>query len=270
MTARLNIDPTYQARAARLVEELQFAVTAVDRRDLANWSVDVGVMTGKVFVRRCKRLATTANTVAGWLWDEGSAIWGAAWGGRLQEHATQRGQALTQTLSDFSDRTADQLAVLRSMTDNPEQLARLAVGTVFAFASSGGIDADGGIPDLDLELGIGFHRSIFTHSIISGSVVEALFYALATLTAIAYQHLPTEHDPFWDLVERHREQFVTAAVAGSSAGIAYHLFVDGAIQHGAYHDLPWSMPQEGHDAILEANSAAEALDVTEKRKTYRR
>lgn len=42
------------------------------------------------------------------------------------------------------------------------------------YAGSGGVDGDGGIPDLDLLAGIDAHRSILTHSILAGVVAEGL------------------------------------------------------------------------------------------------
>jgi hypothetical protein len=60
---------------------------------------------------------------------------------------------------------------------------------------------------LDLEFGIGAHRSIFTHSIIAGSVVEGSLYGIATLVGLTYSHLPALHDPLWDAIDRNRDRF---------------------------------------------------------------
>lgn len=46
--------------------------------------------------------------------------------------------------------------------------------------------------------------------------------------------------------------------------MAYHLLVDGLLQPGTYHDLPVSMPMEGHEALFVLNAKAEALDVANK------
>ena len=54
-----------------------------------------------------------------------------------------------------------------------------------------------------------------------------------------------------------------------SAGIAYHLLIDGTLQPGTYHGLP-PMPLAGHEALLDANAAAEALDVPKKKDTFQR
>lgn len=43
----------------------------------------------------------------------------------------------------------------------------------------------------------------------------------------------------------------------TSAGIAYHLLVNAFIQPGPYHDLPFSMPIEGHQAAMAASGMAE-------------
>ena len=48
------------------------------------------------------------------------------------------------------------------------------MGILIFFASAGGKDIEGGIPDLDLKLGIGYHRHCISHSIIMGVLVEIL------------------------------------------------------------------------------------------------
>jgi hypothetical protein len=134
----------------------------------------------------------------------------------------------------------------------------------------GGLDADGGIPDLDLQFGIGAHRSIFTHSIISGTIIEGGLYGLATLVGHVHSHLPTEHDSWWDSIERNRNLYLERLAQGMSAGIAYHLMVDATLQAAPYHDLPLPAPMEVHEGILGANAITEGADVPRKVKTFRK
>ena len=48
-----------------------------------------------------------------------------------------------------------------------------------------------------------------------------------------------------------------------SLGLAYHLGVDATIQgEGTYKNLPFSMPQIGHQLLAGANSVTEFVDTT--------
>ncbi|WP_166213077.1 hypothetical protein [Cognatiluteimonas telluris] len=122
------------------------------------------------------------------------------------------------------------------------------------------------MPDLDLIAGIDAHRSIFTHSIISGAVIETLLMSSATLVGLAHSHLPTEHDPLWDAIAKHKDRYVRSASQGVSLGIAYHLLVDGVIEPAAYHDLPGTYPLEVHETLIDANALAEGIDAKHKDK----
>jgi len=82
--------------------------------------------------------------------------------------------------------------------------------------------------------------------------------------------LPAAHDPLWDAIDRNRDRFLTAVTAGMSAGLAYHLLIDGTLQPGTYHELPLHLPLAGHEGVLVANAAAEAIDVPVKGDTFRR
>ena len=129
------------------------------------------------------------------------------------------------------------------------------------------MDANSGIPDSDLALGIGWHRSPFTHSIIAGVVVEGAILALVDLTGVIHDKLPPGYDPFWDKLLAAKENIAARLSEGASAGIAYHLGVDATLQPGAYHGLPTDMPMEAHQALLAANAAAEGIDAVNKKQT---
>lgn len=122
----------------------------------------------------------------------------------------------------------------------------------------------GEFADSDLALGIGWHRSPFTHSIIAGTVVEGAILALADLTGVIHDKLPPRHDPFWDKLLAAKDSIAIRLAQGASAGIAYHLGVDATLQPGAYHDLPVSMPMEAHQTLFAMNAVAEGIDVAHK------
>ena len=163
------------------------------------------------------------------------------------------------------------MALKAALQENPKENAPdLIVGVLAFLAASGGPDADGGFPDLDLVIGFGAHRSIFTHSILSGAAIETGLYSIATLIGIVQKNLTLGHDPLWDTIHQNKDTYLSAESKGVSAGIAYHLFVDGTVQTGSYHDFPIPMTSEGHQGLFVANAAAEALDVNQKNETFSR
>lgn len=151
-------------------------------------------------------------------------------------------------------------AVINELRSSPAEAApRLVVGALAFLAAAGGVDGNGGVPDMDLLAGITFHQSIFTHSILAGAVVETLLGAPASLGELVYDKLSAEHDPTWDSIAKHKDAYVAAAGTGASLGIAYHLASDATIQiqEGTYHGMPG--PMHGR-----ANSATEAIEAAKR------
>ncbi|MBC8196601.1 MAG: hypothetical protein H8E60_01805 [Candidatus Marinimicrobia bacterium] len=63
------------------------------------------------------------------------------------------------------------------------------------------------------------------------------------------------------------KELTTGFVAGTCAGIAYHLLVDMNPTADAikpYSDLPFSTTMEGHQAIFGANAMVEIVDLKKK------
>lgn len=227
-------------------------------------------MFGTVVLRRVVNVASLAGRIGKGLIAEVQDGFDAYHYDNLRDHLIDRGRAIKESTVSVSSSTYNQLLDLKAALQNsPKEKAPELIVIVLAFlAASGGPDADGGTPDLDLVMGIDAHRSIFTHSIISGAVVEAGLYSIATLIGIVHKNLPLRHDPLWDVLHQNKDTYLSAVSKGTSAGIAYHLFVDGTFQPAAYHDLPFSIPIEGHQAIIGINAAAEALDVGAKDETF--
>lgn len=154
---------------------------------------------------------------------------------------------------------------LRDIRSCPAETLPEVVGTTLGFLiGSGGLYANGGLPDLDLVAGIGNHRSFLTHSILMGAAAEAILIALDEVVLLTYQHLPLEHDPLWDSLHRQFKRTTKMAKVGVGLGIAYHLGVDGSIQVAAYKDLPVSMPMKAHQALFEMNAGVEAMHAYSK------
>lgn len=144
--------------------------------------------------------------------------------------------------------------------ENPKEAAcRFALFCIGFQAGSGGPDGDGGIPDLDWTL-FEEHRSILTHSIVPGIVIEVIVGSFVDLVGTIHSNLPVDHDPLWDSIRVGARELALIA-HGASVGIGAHLGVDATLDGGgSYADLPFSLPQEGHQAISMGNALIEGLD----------
>ena len=183
--------------------------------------------------------------------------------GRLSAHVGDRtAAAIDGTISLGRDGTRLIAGVARALVRDLKVTAPAVLGGLLGFsAGSGGLDGNGGIPDLDLLVGIGAHRSPLTHTIIAGIVAESLLLALADLAAEVHGKLPHGHDPLWDGLARIGRPLTESLAIGTSAGLAYHLLVDALIQPAALHGLPVEMPIEGHQTIMAASGLAEGANA---------
>lgn len=156
---------------------------------------------------------------------------------------------------------------VRSFANNPAaELLNFTVVALTALVSSGGIDGDGGLPDLDIPLlGIGAHRSPLTHSILIGAGAEAIIAALIRMIILIHDELPENHDPLWDEFYLNAPQLLAAISKGVSAGLAYHLMIDGFLQPAPYHGLPIDLPLNVHQTIQFSNGLAEGLAAWDQR-----
>jgi hypothetical protein len=134
----------------------------------------------------------------------------------------------------------------------------------------GGLDADGGIPDLDLLVSIGNHRSILTHSVLPMIIIEGICISIIGLVNTVHNNLPPGHDQIWDDIKCSNKTVLESFFTGMSLGLAYHLGVDGTIQgDGTYKDLPFSIPKFGHQLIAGLNSITEFIDTTKSKILHR-
>lgn len=259
-------------RESRLAEELRYACSRASSDELLGWARDSGAMLGKVTLRRAVRLGKSVLSLIWATVEEAIDAAKETAEGRAVEHLKGRGGAALKAAQEAYDSGRRDLdGLINALRDRPAETApRLAVAVLAAVATSGGPDGDGGTPDLDLALGIDAHRSIFTHSVFAGAIIETGLYSIARLIDIVYRRLPEAHDPFWDAFLQHKSAFLEAASKGASFGIAYHLLVDATVQPAPYHDLPVAAPIEVHQGILAANAAAEALDASRKREEFYR
>ncbi|MBU6257878.1 MAG: DUF413 domain-containing protein [Burkholderiales bacterium] len=250
-----------------MAAELLFAIRQTDRSDLAFLGVAVVGDWGGAVTRRAKGLFDLASSLAKGAVKEVQGGIEASERSGLPEHLLGRGKCAWQASEAFVSRmarTAGDL-ILELREDPSEAGPRLLTLVLAALASGGGVDGDGGAPDLDIPLfGIGAHRSPFTHSILMGATLETAIYALTRLVVCVHKNLPAQHDPVFDKFLAGAAPLVDAAARGASVGIAYHLLVDGLAQPAAYHGLPFPMPMMAHQTILAMNGVAEGADVPHK------
>jgi hypothetical protein len=190
---------------------------------------------------------------------------------RVGDHLGDRtASAIDSTLAVSRESSRLVVSISRGLMRNPKAYAPTVLGAFLGFGvGSGGLDGNGGIPDLDLLAGIGAHRSPLTHSIIAGIVIEGLLLALADLAAEVHGKLPHDHDPLWDGLAKVGRPLTETLAIGTSFGLAYHLLIDALVQAGAYHGLPIEMPIEAHQAGFAINGVAEGVDAAARAERHR-
>lgn len=258
-TIRLTV-PVADERVRSLLTEFQLALSRMDRREVL---MLVTVAPAKDFVdavlRRGINLAKLVEVAAT---HSHSAVQAAvlAWTeDRLGEHFVDKANSGREWVEKAVDRSKKFANVVSA--DPVAEGTKLMAVALVALVSSGGLDGNGGLPDLDIPLmGIGAHRSPVTHSILIGAGAETLIALLIRLTLAIHSKLPPRHDPVWDEFHSHSTELLDAVSRGISLGVAYHFLVDGLLQPGTYHDLPFHAPLEVQQAIQVANGLAEGLD----------
>lgn len=253
-------------RLSVMTQELRYAWNHSEQNVLLEWCGSVMGMFVALTQRRAKNLLKLVDRVlvAGAV--EGGKALRAHRDKRLAEHLSGRGKSGYQALREYVRKSRDTTAALiQSLRDKPSTTGpQLFVLVVSSLMASGGVDGDGGAPDLDLMFGIDAHRSVLSHSILMGAALETAVLSLVSLLALVHQNLPPQHDPRWDQLLACSEGLGNAATRGASLGMAYHLLVDGLLQPAAYHGLPVSMPMEIHQAAFVTNGVAEAADMSHK------
>lgn len=150
----------------------------------------------------------------------------------------------------------------KSKDEKIELISVGLMGILIFFASAGGEDFEGGLPDSDLNLGIGFHRHFMSHSIIMGFIIEFLMRSGVELINKSYKNLPQTHHSFWDKTNNYINKHKGVAIGAMWAGISAHLLKDsGILGHGIkpYNGLPIEMSMTAHQGLFAANSTASAI-----------
>ncbi len=257
-----------EKRAQTLYSEFVFAWNNTSKEEKLKWSKETAKIFGKVTLRRLKGFTIAVGKLAGAIGLETFEFGKSIYKNEAKSYIIDRKTKAYKYVKDSGEKSKsiikDTLTLLKT---NPNEAGpALFLGIIGFFAGSGGFDANEGIPDLDIAVGgIGNHRSIFFHSIISAAVLETMVYSTILASKTIHKNLPENHDPFWDKASGY-EKWTEAFLSGACIGIAYHLLIDGTIQgNKAYTDLPIKgLSMETHNAILVSNSMAEFIDAKKK------
>lgn len=259
--------PPVDDRLKAIYQQLAHAFRQMPGDELQAWSGDVLRCFAYVLSRRFSNAGNLLLDAFGIIGRETIGLADAILKGRVGAHAKDRMEAGADTAERLAKSTAAtckrwSTALLADPADAGPQLLMAALAFYLA---GGGLDGDGGIPDQDITvLGIGGHRSLLTHSVLPGAVIETALFGTVSFMLVGERYLPRHRDPvFATLIERSR-RLAGAVSAGASAGLAYHLAVDAVLQPGAYKDLPIELPIEGHQTTAGANAAAEAVDLQQR------
>lgn len=262
LAAALLLQPT---RFERMAQELNYAIRRTSSADMAMLAGYMASDAGSALVRRVTGVVELAGKLMNGAAHELAGAYRAYSADNLADHLGRRvGTASWVTTSAMSNGAKSLSSLASGLIANPAEAApKLLVLVLSSVAASGGLDGNGGAPDMDIPLmGIGEHRSPFTHSILIGSLLETAVMLLTRIVLCTHKNLPTEHDPLWEGIARQSVNLLSAAGKGASAGIAYHLMVDAVVQPGTYHGVPFDMPLAAHQAIFAANSVAEGVSAS--------
>lgn len=264
MTIALQLTTT---REEGLLREFRAAIGATSAQDLKAWGGRTVNILREVTIRRGKNFGTLVAWIWNFLTKETEDLLKSIRQGDTLPHLKARATAAhDQAQAIGRDFVALYETLSSNLQNRPKETApKLVAGVLGFLVGSGGVQGDGGVPDLDFLGGIGAHRSILTHSVVAGLVVETLVLGVLDLSRTVYKNLPEKHDPFWDDLNNANGEVFAALSTGLSAGIAYHLGVDATIDgDGTYKDLPVSLPEGGHQAILGGNAVLEGVDAAKR------
>lgn len=256
-------------RARRIKDELTFALSRTRSDVLAAWGRRAGLRYLKLGALRGRALFGLLATLGRSGAAEVRGLIAAGQAGRLGEQVGDRSAAAIDSsiaIGKAAARLARSLG--QALAEDPRRNGPAVLAAFLGFyAGSGGVDGDGGIPDLDLLAGIDAHRALFTHSVLAGIAAEGTLLALADLAGEIHDRLPRDHDRLWDTLADAASPLTDSLTAGMSAGIAYHLLWDAAIEPAPYKDLPVEMSLEAHAAVLAANGLAEGAYAAGRMRT---
>lgn len=258
------------ARVSRMMAELRVAVRASERGVIRAWGARTLRRFPLALKTRVKRVGRVAKTV--FVAGVGELIDAASNRDHLGLHLRDRGEAALGAITGATWTRMEAVGgVLRMLPTDPAAAASILFGWFAGILiGSGGLDADGGLPDLDIQLmGIGSHRSVLTHSIVMGAAAEAGILSVLDLALVIHDRLPAGRDALWNELIDSVAIFADALRRGTDVGLALHVGADATVDgFTPYKDLPVALPENGHRLLMGVNALGEAdagLDGLERR-----
>lgn len=248
-------------RVKKIVDELKYALSKTESTELYGLAGHFLKDGGTALVTRTGNVLNLMESVIKGAYRESANFASVvAEKGDIVNHIGNRLSTARDAIVETSGNIADNINQIKdTIKSNPDEAwPRFFAVVLSSLIVSGGVDGNGGAPDMDIVvLGIGDHRSLFTHSILIGSALEAAIKTVIRLVQITHKNLPLERDDFWDNALKHSTNILKGVGEGASAGLAYHFLVDGIFQPGAYHGIGIELPMEIHQAFQTINAVGE-------------
>ncbi|CAN5209213.1 hypothetical protein BH09PSE6_BH09PSE6_32410 [soil metagenome] len=257
--------PLDAERLARMAAELREAVGRLTAPQLREFGADVVADLGRSLTRRVVKIGHLLAGITRGVARESAGAVAATRGGRLAAHAAARREAAADALGSWSTRARVNAAALHQafVRDPRESAIQMFVFTLAALAGSGGLDASGGASDVDLPFTAHDpHAALVTHSIFMGAALETMCLATVRLIDRVHAALPDQRDALWDSVHARCAPFAQTASRGLSAGVAYHLLIDGLVDP---HRMPAGWSTEAWQLWLLTNAKVEGFDAATRR-----
>lgn len=165
-------------------------------------------------------------------------------------------------------RTAWQQFVSLTRARQIDEVVQALLTWMLFYASAGGADLEGGLPDTDLMLGIGNHRNVLSHSVLLGMESEiGMRFALEMLGGLIGR-MPANRHAVWGGIHDFLARTTDSAVTGIWLGIGAHLLKDAGLLHIGHtkpvNGLPIPMSMASHQAFLAANGVASVTVAGER------
>lgn len=255
-------------RYQNLFDEFIFAIKQMETVDIVTLTKEIPPIFIHITKRRIKGFCKTISNLAKNLFKISKDTYSNYKQGNIKKYTLDGFSNCKEKIKSINTKL---IKICKFGKQNPKEFITKYGPFLLAFAlginfGSGGLDGDGGLPDLDLEFGIGAHRSILSHGIIMGITAECAIIIISLLSDVVLKKLPKEHDIFWDNVNSKKQEIIHGLLMGISAGLAYHLTIDGTLDIKSYSDLPFhNIPIEGHQCIILTQAGIEGIDVSNKK-----
>jgi len=205
-------------RLRKMTDEFTEAACSLTSQEWLDILSQAAVEAGKETFRTKVRALSEGGKIVREVWQRYSREGVKA---SLQKDAVKFVEAIGQIPDCISETIVN--FVLLSRSERAKAMAAMVLTLLIFYATAGGWDLEGGLPDTDLLLGIGNHRNIFFHSVLIGFGVEFCLRLAVLFIKRFGDRLPINHDPVWDEVRDFIIQNQNLALAALWAGLGAHL-----------------------------------------------